>query len=100
MGVETAAAVGLGITGVSALYGAAQTRKAGKRANREAYAQEQATTQERQKTAKDQALLSQKVDQQQRKIAAGQARANRSRLRGGVFGESEPTTRNLNATLG
>ena len=97
MGAETAA---LGLVGASALYGAAQTRKAGKRANREAYAQEQLIGEERKKTAAEQTSLSKKVEQQQRKIAAGQARANRSRLRGGVFGESEPTTRNLNATLG
>ena len=82
------------------LLGARDARKANKRAGREAQAHEQQIGEDRRKTAEAQSALTKKVEQQQHKLAVGQARSNRSRLRGGVFGESEPTTRNLNPNLG
>lgn len=97
MGTEAAA---LGLVGAGTLLGANQTRKANKQAKREGRIAEANLERTRQETATAQQALSKKVEQQQRKLAIGQARANRSRLRGGVFGENEPTTRNLNPTLG
>lgn len=100
MGTETAALIALGVTGVGSIYGASQARKGAKHAKREARAFEEQLGETRTRVAKEQDTLSKKIEQQQRKVAAGQARANRSRLRGGVFGESEPTQRTLNPTLG
>lgn len=100
MGAETAAIAAAGITAGSAIFGASQSRKAGRRAARESIEQTQILKESREKVAKEQDTLSKRVAQEQKRVAAGQARANRSRLRGGVFGESEPTPRGLSPTLG
>lgn len=97
MGAETIAA---GLVAGSAIYGASRARKAGKRADILQQEQANATRLDRARVQRDQETLARKTQQTQRKIAVGQARTNRSRLRGGVFGENEATPRNLTPTLG
>jgi len=97
MGLETAA---LGLVGASALFGAHQTARASRAAKRAAGEEHAAINESRQRLSKDQAKLSKNVEQQQRKLAVAQARSNRARLRGGVFGESQPTESPLTPTLG
>lgn len=95
-----AAAIGAGIVGVSSLVGINDSRKARKEAKREANYQRESLANQEARVRQESASINAKIEQQQRKNAAGAARANRARVSGGIFGDSEPTTRATTPTLG
>lgn len=97
MGIETAAA---GLVAGSAIYGASQSRKAGKRATRAANEQTNILRGQQETADREAAELNRKIQAQQKKIAVGEARSNRARVRGGIFGEPDQTPRAVSSTLG
>ena len=95
-----AAAIPAVIGGAAALMGVREQRKARKGAEREAGQQREFQAQQEATVRKESDRLNAEIAKTQRRVNAGQARSNRSRIRGGIFGESEPTPRNITPTLG
>jgi uncharacterized protein HemX len=95
-----AAAIPAVISGGAALLGINEQRKA-RRAGERAANEQRAHQQQQEATIrKESDRLNAEIARTQRKVNVGAARANRSRIRGGIFGESEPTQRTSTATLG
>ncbi len=98
MGAE--AIIGGAIAGGSALLGVNEQRKARKAGQRAANEQRAFQSEQQATLKKESDRLNAEIAKTQRRVNAGQARANRSRIRGGIFGESEPTQRATSSTLG
>ena len=88
------------ISGGAALLGVNEQRRARKGAERAASEQRAHQAQQEGTLKKESDRLNSEIEKTQRRVNAGQARANRARIKGGIFGESEPTQRNTSATLG
>ena len=100
MGVETALIAGALIGGGSAIFGANESRKARKSAEREAGYQREAQTKQANELRAEQARLDTEQKAAKKKLNQGLARSNRARIRGGLFGEGEQTPGKISATLG
>lgn len=88
------------ISGGAALLGARAQRKAGRAAERAAGEQREFQNRQEATLKKESDRLNAEIARTQRKVNAGAARANRARIRGGIFGEAEPTQRANTPTLG
>lgn len=97
MGAE---AVGAGLMTGSAALGVLKGNRARRQAKRELGAQREALGQQEARAKQESMQLNAKIQAAQAKVAAGQARANRARVRGGIFGEAETTPKPVSATLG
>jgi len=91
-----AAVVGAG----AAVHGGMEARRGRRMAEREAGAQRQYQEQQSAMYSEQQAKLAQKEKRAQQQVNSGIARGNRRRIRGGVFGDTEPTQGITRATLG
>ena len=100
MGAEAVAAGAAVVGAATGLFGLAGSRKAGKRARIEA--ESQRVHQEEQSTLykAEQAKLAQKEARGQEMLNKQIARGNRRRIRGGLFGDVEPTAGIARKTLG
>lgn len=96
MGVEAAAIIGA----ASAAYGANQQRKARKGAKRAASEQQAVINEQREVTRKEQSRLGAQLERSQKRIEIGNARANRRRSRGGLFGDAQAAPQTLSSRLG
>lgn len=98
MGIE--AAVGAGIAGGLGLLGYRQQKKAFKAAQQSANQQLAAVNEQSNVMRAEQAKLSGSTARAKEKTALGVSRANRGRIRGGIFGDSEGVNRPLTGRLG
>jgi len=98
MGAETAVAAGVALG--SAVIGRSQASHAERRAHE--FANEQRAHQESQATLykADQAKAAQREKVAQQRVNQQTARSNRRRVRGGLFGDPQPTQGITRATLG
>ncbi len=87
MGVEAAVAAGAILGGIGTIAGAAESRKAGKRARREAELDRQETEKLTQETKKQKDMLLNAQKEAQKRVDRG-----RKRLRGGLFGDDQAST--------
>lgn len=100
MGAETAVAIGSLLGGGAAILGAREARKGRKEASRQA---DQALGEANRQSAVlegEQKRLNMEQEETRKKINQGIARGNKRRIRGGLFGEGEPTPGKLSTTLG
>ena len=98
MGAE---AVGAGLlAGAGIVGGLHQGRRARKQGEAIANDQRLALHDQEARAKKESMQLNAKIQASQAKIAAGQARANRARVRGGIFGEADNTPKTVSPTLG
>jgi hypothetical protein len=100
MGVETAI-IGGGLALYGANQGRKQQKKAEKHAKREARAQRQMLGEQRQAIRAEQERTNAQIEQSNKKLTMEQARSNKRRVRGGLFGDNaEQQAGTLNPRLG
>jgi hypothetical protein len=97
MGIE---AIGFGLMAAGMAYGAHESSKATRHAGRAANQQREYQARQDAQIQSEQAKMNKSMAQQQRKIEAGQARSNRRRIKGGIFGDSDTTPKPTTPTLG
>lgn len=102
LGRVLGAVAGWAIAGpIGAVAGAALTGSKRKEPERQAPQQQNAAYEQQMKTVREeQSRMNERLASAQNQTNAGIARANRSRSRGGIFGESTNAGSNLNQHLG
>lgn len=84
----------------AATYGAVDSHRGRKKAEHEAAQARAAQEEESKKIKAEQDRLAKVAADERKKLNQGIARAGKRRIKGGLFGDNEPTPSSVSATLG